>query len=881
MRRRLERFVGMPLAGDGSDPADHTAGALRPAGGVAAALGDLGAGHVPGGPCQPAAGTASPAAHTAWLRFTAKREVVPASTPQQRRPTWRRGSPNRRAGDRPAQPARQRPERPGAQDVGGSSAGRDHRPPNRAAWPQRAALASAHVARCVRPHRCPCLVVGDALLEPPRRPRCRSCRDQPSGAAQPTPPRDGRGPAPPTPAAHQPTHRRFDRGDGVPVVETAAQLGERPRRGRGRHRPQPARRPDRRWRGLQVDHEVPAGQHHLRRREQQLPSGETRPGRPDRADRPVDRRAPRPGPGRSPPPTRPPPRAVTVGSASPDTTPERSSLHSSPDRCLSFKSQRCFSNPDSLATKGPRRGWPSQPRHQLTDPGLSGGSSSVDGPSMDAYDAVVIGGGHNGLACAAYLADAGRSVLVLERRAALGGAARSERVFPGYAAESRRTPTSSASCPSCRRRAGTRCDAAASAASRRTRRPTTAGSSSTPPTPTAPGGRSVTTPTPGTSCTRLTASIAERMFPTMTEPLLGREAFRRRVADDDGVARPLRATDRRAARAPVRRRHRPRHRVDRHADRHVHARPRAARQPLLPLSRHRTSAPATGTFPSAGWARCRRSSRGRRRQARRRAGDRRRRDGVADRRRAGDGHDRRRPHDRRPPGFANVAPVRAGAAAGRAGAGPRPEGAQVKINMLLSRLPRLRDRGCVRSRRSPARSTSTRATGSSRRLPPGRRRRGARPRAVRDLLPLADRPDDPRPRAAGRRRADADAVRLHMPARLFRVDPGGRAGGGDGVDPALARQRARRADRRVPRSTRLHRRDGTRWRSRPTWGCRAATSSTATCSGRSPSGPSDEGRWGVETAHANVFVCGAGARRGGGVSAIPGRNAAMAALGRF
>ena len=44
--------------------------------------------------------------------------------------------------------------------------------------------------------------------------------------------------------------------------------------------------------------------------------------------------------------------------------------------------------------------------------------------------------------------------------------------------------------------------------------------------------------------------------------------------------------------------------------------------------------------------------------------------------------------------------------------------------------------------------------------------------------------------------------------------------------------------------------------------------------------PSDEGRWGVETAHANVFVCGAGARRGGGVSAIPGRNAAMAALER-
>lgn len=38
------------------------------------------------------------------------------------------------------------------------------------------------------------------------------------------------------------------------------------------------------------------------------------------------------------------------------------------------------------------------------------------------------------------------------------------------------------------------------------------------------------------------------------------------------------------------------------------------------------------------------------------------------------------------------------------------------------------------------------------------------------------------------------------------------------------------------------------------------------------------GTWGVETAHANVFICGAGAIRGGGVSGIPGHNAAMAVL---
>ena len=48
------------------------------------------------------------------------------------------------------------------------------------------------------------------------------------------------------------------------------------------------------------------------------------------------------------------------------------------------------------------------------------------------YDAVIVGSGHNGLVAAAYLANAGQSVLVLERNDWIGGATASQRVFPDY-----------------------------------------------------------------------------------------------------------------------------------------------------------------------------------------------------------------------------------------------------------------------------------------------------------------------------------------------------------------------------------------------------------------------------------------------------------------
>lgn len=58
--------------------------------------------------------------------------------------------------------------------------------------------------------------------------------------------------------------------------------------------------------------------------------------------------------------------------------------------------------------------------------------SGANGATGGRYDAIVIGSGHNGLITAAYLAKAGRRMLVLERREVIGGATVTEEPWPGY-----------------------------------------------------------------------------------------------------------------------------------------------------------------------------------------------------------------------------------------------------------------------------------------------------------------------------------------------------------------------------------------------------------------------------------------------------------------
>jgi phytoene dehydrogenase-like protein len=219
-----------------------------------------------------------------------------------------------------------------------------------------------------------------------------------------------------------------------------------------------------------------------------------------------------------------------------------------------------------------------------------------------------------------------------------------------------------------------------------------------------------------------------------------------------------------------------------------------------------------------------------------------------------------------------------------AGTDPAPEGAQLKVNMLLRRLPRLRDRG-VDPREAFAGTFHVHESYSELEAARAQAAAGGIPGVPPSELYCHSLTDasilGPELQAAGAQ--TLTLFGLHLPARLFRADPDGAR--------ALALERTLAAFDDVlaePLEDCLWQdADG-----RPCLEVRSPVDLEADVG--LPGGnifqrdlqwpwaeePDEVGRWGVETAHPRVLLCGAGARRGGGVSGIPGHNAAMAVLGR-
>src|SRR3954447_23726210 len=143
---------------------------------------------------------------------------------------------------------------------------------------------------------------------------------------------------------------------------------------------------------------------------------------------------------------------------------------------------------------------------------------------MTRHDAVIVGGGHNGLVAAAYLARAGRSVLVLERRAHARGAAGSEPPWPGIDARLSRYSYLVSLLPAAvARELGLRVELRRRAISSYTPRPDG-------------GGLLVRTDAVPHDAWRafyaMTARVGRRVFPTLTQPLPTREALKAEVSED-------------------------------------------------------------------------------------------------------------------------------------------------------------------------------------------------------------------------------------------------------------------------------------------------------------------------------------------------------------
>ncbi|MDQ8702688.1 NAD(P)/FAD-dependent oxidoreductase [Streptomyces sp. LHD-70] len=515
--------------------------------------------------------------------------------------------------------------------------------------------------------------------------------------------------------------------------------------------------------------------------------------------------------------------------------------------------------------------------------------------TSNTYDAVIVGGGHNGLVAAAYLARAGRRVLVLERLDHTGGAAVSRYAFEGVDARLSRYSYLVSLLPKKVVR-----DLDLSFAVRK--RDVSSY------TPVSRGGRDTGLLVTGQAARNRegfreltgsereftswqefyarTARLAERVFPSLTEPLPTRAELRERIDDeaawrmvfeepigaaieehfDDDLVRGVALTDAL---------------IGTFADAH---------DPSLRQNRcflYHVVGGGTGDWdvPVGGMGALT--------------------DALAESARAA-GADLRTGHEvlhidtdgsraevthRTPDGteatvtarhvLVNASPEALASLLGETPPEPPAEGAQLKVNMLLKRLPRLRD-SAVDPRRAFAGTfhvaegygqlATAYAEASAGRLPTA-------PPSEIYCHSLTD-PSILGAELAAEGYQTLTLFGLHAPARLFTAD-------NDAAREALLKSTLAQLDSYLDE---------------PLADCLAEDAQGRPCIEaktpldlerdlRLPGGnifhrdlsfpyaQEGTGRWGVETSYANVLLCGAGAVRGGGVSGIPGHNAAMVVLG--
>jgi phytoene dehydrogenase-like protein len=242
--------------------------------------------------------------------------------------------------------------------------------------------------------------------------------------------------------------------------------------------------------------------------------------------------------------------------------------------------------------------------------------------------------------------------------------------------------------------------------------------------------------------------------------------------------------------------------------------------------------------------------------------------------------------------LANVAPrVLQDLLGDRGDPGPGPEGSQLKLNLVLERLPRLRDRD-VDPREAFAGTFHVNESYSQLNAAYERAAGGELP----DPVPceaychsLTD-PSILGSALAGRGAATLTVFALHMPTRLFRgAGPGGRP-----IDHAEAKARAVAATfasinsvlaeplesclMRDPNHGRLCLEAHTPVELEAELGLPGGHIFHGDLTWPWAQNAEEVGRWGVETDRPHVWICGSGARRGGAVSGLPGHNAAMAVL---